>query len=124
MKQNSKTATVESAFGKKLDTPIEFTFGWTSYETPVELDAAGDGLSKEEQVRVRNTQRENRARQRAQAAAFEAAGIVRPTEENDDQLRLRNMFKTLMSSKKYTEEAARKMASDVLGIEWADDDSE
>jgi hypothetical protein len=29
------------------------------------------------------------------------------------------MFKVLMSSKKYTEEAARELAASTLGLEWA-----
>jgi hypothetical protein len=36
------------------------------------------------------------------------------------QLRLREMFTVLMSSNKYTEDAARELASNNLGIAWAE----
>jgi len=120
MQNKTKTATVETAYGKKLAEPLAFDFTFTVYESGAELQQAGDIMSLDEQVKTRNTQRENKARQQAQSAAFDAAGIVKPTAENDEQVRLKDLHKTLMLSKKYTDEQARKMASDLLGVEWAE----
>lgn len=108
-----------TAYGKKLEAPIQYDYKWTNYVSFDELSEAKDELTNAEQVKIRNTERQNNARQKALTAALEAAGIVKPTIENDDQLRLRETFKNLMSSKKYTEEAARELAAQVLGLEWA-----
>jgi LPS O-antigen subunit length determinant protein (WzzB/FepE family) len=113
------TSTATTAYGKKLDAPINYEYKWSTYANIDELRTAKDELTDEEQVKVRNTERQNNARQKALQAALDAAGIVKPTIENDEQLRLRDMFKVLMSSKKYTEEQARDLASTTLGIEWA-----
>ena len=77
-------------------------------------------MTLDEQRKQRNTDRQNNARQKALSAALDAAGIVKPNLENDEQLRLREFFKVVMSSKKYTEQQARELASTTLGIAWAD----
>lgn len=120
MKKQTKTATAKTAYGKPLDKPIDYTFEWDEYETNEELVAAKDEMTLDEQRKSRNTDRQNNARQKQLAAALDAAGIVKPNLENDEQLRLREMFKVLMSSKRYTEADARNLASTTLGIAWAD----
>ena len=120
MENKSATATVQKAYGKVLSTPITYDYSWTNYQTFEEVQTAKDELTNDEQVKVRNDERQSKARAAAQVKAFEAAGIVKPTLDTDEQLRLREMFKVLMSSKKYTEEAARALASTTLGIEWAE----
>lgn len=120
MENKSETSVAVTAYGKKLDTPISYDFAYTVYADHSELVAAKDELTADEQVKVRNTERKNNARQKALTAALDAAGIVKPTIENDDQMRLRETFKSLMSSKKYTEQAARELAAQVLGLEWAE----
>lgn len=120
MENKTATSSAATAYGQKLDAPISYDYAWTTYADFAELAAAKDELTQDEQVKVRNTERQNNARQKALQAALDAAGIVKPTIENNEQLRLREMFKTLMSSKKYSEQAARDLAAQVLGIAWAE----
>jgi hypothetical protein len=115
-KNSDSTAT--TAYGKTLETPIPYSFNWTEYADGASLAAAGDGLSIEEQVKVRNVERKSKARQAALTAALDAAGIVKPDIKNDEQLRLKEFVKVLMSSGKYTDEQARALASSTLGVEW------
>jgi hypothetical protein len=103
---------------------VPFSFTWRIYETIEEMQAAGASMTAKQQLKAVNAANKQTARQAALTAALDAAGIVRPTIENDDQLRLRNMFTVLMSSKRYSEEEARELAATNLGVEWADDDDE
>lgn len=133
MENKTDSSTAATANKKTLPTPLEYSYSWTEYQTDEELVAAKDEMTLEEQRKARNTQRLNNARQKAlqkalddAAKAFEAANgkdvpnpYLKPTLENDDQLRLKEMFKVLMSSKRYTEEAARELAAQSLGIAWA-----
>lgn len=120
MEQKEKTATAEKAYGKDLSAPLSYDYKWTEYASTDELVSAKDELTLEEQRKVRNVERQSKARQAALTAALDAAGVVKPTIENDEQLRLKEMFKVLMSSKRYDEDGARKAASTALGIEWAE----
>jgi hypothetical protein len=120
MENKTATATAEKAYGQKLDAPMSYDYAWTNYANIEEVRAAKDELTDEEQVKVRNTERQNNARQKALQAALDAAGIVKPTIENNDQLRLRETYKNLMSSKKYTEQQARELAAEVLSLTWAE----
>jgi hypothetical protein len=120
------TSVATTAYGKKLDAPISYDYKWTAYENGEALTAAKDELTLDEQVKVRNTERQNNARQKALQAALDAAGIVKPTAENDPQIGLRDMFKTLQTAKlpdgsrRYTDAQAREVASTTLGVEWAE----
>jgi|SRR6187431_438729 len=127
MKSKTGKSTVASAWGKKIPA-IPFEFQYDVYVDYPELEQAKDFLSNDEVVKVRNAQRKNNARSKKQTEILLAAGYVKPTLEDDDQLRLTEMFKVLMSSKlpdgskRYTEEAARELASTTLGVDWAEDD--
>lgn len=121
MTPKEATATAETAYGKKLDAPVNYGFKWTEYDTAQDMRAANDAMSDDEQVKTRNVERKTLARQKALAAALDAAGIVKPNAENDPQFRLREMFKVIMSGKNHTEESARALASATLGIEWEQD---
>ena len=120
MENKEATSEAKTAYGKVLDAAIKYDYKWTAYQTIAEVEAANDRLTDDETIKVRNTERQSNARQKALTAALDAAGIVKPSLENDEQLRLREMFKVLMSSKKYTEDEARTLASTTLGIEWAE----
>lgn len=126
MVEKNGTSEAKTAYGKQLATPISYDYKWTIYEDGSALVAAKDELTIDEQVKVRNTERQNNARQKALAAALDAAGIVKPTAENDPQVGLRDMFRTLQTAKtldgsrKYTDEKAREVASAMLGVEWAE----
>ena len=120
MKEVKGSSVAQTAYGKKLDTPITYDFTYNAYESGEELVNAKDELTLDEQVKVRNTERLSTARQKALQKALDDAGIVRPTIENDDQLRLKNMLAVLMSSKKFDEATARQIAADTLGLAWAE----
>jgi hypothetical protein len=119
--QKTKEAEAKVAYGRTLDEPITYAYKWTEYPDPATLAEHKDELTLEEQVKVRNVERQGKARQAALTAALDAAGIKKPTIETDEQLRLREMFKVLMSTKLYTEEKARELASQNLGgVAWAE----
>lgn len=125
MEQKTGESVATTAYGKKLDAPITYGYKWTAYETDEELVAAKDELTLEEQRKTRNTERQSNARQKALQVALDGAGIVKPTAENDDQIRLKDMFRTLMTAKvngepKYSAEQARAVASELVGVEWAE----
>lgn len=118
--QKKLEAVATTAYGKTLDAPVKYEYSWTEYPDFATLQAANDVLTNDEQVKVRNTERKAAARQKQLTVTLDALGIVKPTIENDEQLRLREMFKVLMASKIYTEDAAREMAAKTLNLTWAD----
>jgi len=126
MKQETGKSTANTAFGKKLESPLTYSYAYSTYESTDELVAAKDEMTLDEQMKSRNSDRANNARQKAYAAALDAAGIVKPTAENDPQIGLRDMFKTLQTAKladgsrRYTDEQAKEIASTNLGVEWAE----
>lgn len=122
MKEFTKNTSTSRAYNKDLATPVPFTFKWKIYETEDEMVAAGAQMSLKQQRIAVNAAAKQTARQAALTEALTAAGIVRPTIENDDQLRLKNMYTVLMSSKRYSEDEARELAANTLGIEWAEDE--
>lgn len=121
MKHHKSTATANTAYGKALATPITFDFEWDTFDG--ETDEGFKPLTLAEQVKVRNGEAKANSRSAAQSKAFTDAGIVKPTAENDPQVRLRDMFRTLQTAglpgpRKYTDEQARDMASTLIGAEW------
>jgi hypothetical protein len=122
MKTLTFTAVAEKAYGKTLATEIPYEGSFTAYENINEVRSANDMPSDATVIKWRNQERKSKARQASLTAALDAAGIVKPTIENDEQLRLRDMFKVLMSSKKYTEDAARELAATTLGLTWDEDE--
>lgn len=120
MENKTGTATAKTAYGKTLDSAITYDYKYSVYADIAEVKAANDLLTDDEIVKVRNTERQANARQKALTAALDAAGIVKPTLENSEQLQLQTVFKALMASKRYTEEAARALASQTIGVEWAE----
>jgi hypothetical protein len=140
MIDKSGSSVASTAFGNKIDPPLPYDYKWSIYADGAELVAAKDELTIDEQVKVRNTERQNNARQKALATALDNAakawteanpngGInpyVKRTAENDPQVGLRDMFKTLQTAKlpdgsrRYTDEQAKAAASQMLGVEWAE----
>lgn len=118
MENKTGTSTATTAYGKRLDSPITYEFAYQAYTSIDEVKAANDMLTDDEIVKVRNNERLTNARQKALVAALDAAGIVKPTIENDPQMQLREMFKVLMASKRYDEQTARNLAAQTLGLEW------
>jgi hypothetical protein len=119
MKKQSGKSTANTAYNQTLPTPISYGFDWEDFETADEVRAANEWPKDADVVKYINTDRKANARQKALQAALDAAGIIKPTLETDEQLRLREMFKVLMSSKRYTEDQAKDMAAQTLGLTWA-----
>jgi hypothetical protein len=113
MKEVTKEGTISEFEGKTLDTPIKFSYSFTEYETFAEMQAANDLLSNDEQVKVRNTKRENKARQAADQAAKDAAGLVKSTPENSAEVRWKNMVSLLVKDGK-TQDEAETIASTLI----------
>jgi hypothetical protein len=130
MEKKTATATADTAYGKKLETPITFDYSWTSYATVDEVRAADKWPNDRKIVKMVTAMAKAAGRSAGQAAAFEAAGIIKPTAENDPQVALKDMARTLALQKnadgtrKFTDEEVRKRASLALGIEWADEDED
>jgi hypothetical protein len=118
MKQNIYDATVKTAYGKAIE-PIPFKYSVAEYETIAEVQAASDMPTEKEILDFRNTQRVNNARSKQTTAVLLAAGYKKPTLEEDDQLKLREMYKIFIAAKN-TPDEARAKASAALNIEWAE----
>lgn len=126
MENKTGESTATTAWGVAIPA-ITYSYTFSVYETDDELVAAKDELTLTEQRKVRNNERLANARGQALQAALTAAGHVKPTAENNDQVRLRDMFRTLQTAKgpdgksrKYTDEQARELAATVTGAVWAD----
>jgi hypothetical protein len=121
MVDQKETAVAKTAWTVTLPTPIAYEFKWKTYADDAEFLATPNAaLTTEEQRKVRDNEAKNNARQQALALALKEAGYERPTAENNEQVRLKDMFKVLMTSKKYTEAQAREIAANTLGLVWAD----
>lgn len=125
MKKQTDNTEAKTAHGKTLDPPIKYEWSWTDYDSIDEVKAAGDMLSDDEVLKVRNTERATKARGKALTTALLKAGIVKPTAETDPQIALRDMVKTLLTAKdpvtgerKFTEETARAVAESTYGIKF------
>lgn len=119
MKTTKFSGVIENAYGKKLDAPITFDAEFDAFETKAEVEKANELLKDEEVVDFRNAQRKANARQKAMQAALDAAGIVKPTLENDEQLRLRKMYDIFVANGS-TPEEARANAAAALNLVWSD----
>ena len=119
MKTELFESVAEVAHGKKLVKPIPYSGAFEVYDSYAEVVSANDLLSEKEVVDTRNRERRASARAKALQAALDAAGIVKPTLENDEQLRLKKMYEIFVASKKSHDEA-RALASAALGITWND----
>jgi hypothetical protein len=118
MKKETFSGTIEQAYGKSLDTAISYEAEYNLFESAAELRQANEWPSDSDIVKFKNAQAKANARQKATVAALDAAGIIKPTLENDEQLRLREMVKILVAAGK-SEAESRTLASATLGIEWA-----
>lgn len=136
MKTVNFTGTMKNAHGVKLTklklkdgSPVTFKSldyagDYKQYESKDEMIAAEGFPSDEDIVAWRNTLVKNAARAKAANNALDAANVQKPDLENDEQLRLKSMLKVLLADGKKTEAEARAIASQVLGIEWADEDED
>ncbi len=105
MKTETLTGTIESAYGKKLDAPVKYSGTFEAYENVGEVRSASDMPSDDEVVSFRNTQKRNNTRQRLMQEALDKAGIVKPTFENSEELRYKNIYDALIAAGKSVTEA-------------------
>lgn len=117
MKTITETTVAKNAYNKPLDKPVKFEFSYDAYESHGELVTAKDEFTNDEQVKERNSQRKQAALAAARQAALDAAGIVRPTLENDTLLQLQTVYKVYIAKGK-SESEARALASGAIGEEW------
>ena len=119
MKSEKFSGVMENAYGKKLDTAISFEGTYDALETYSEAKEKNELPTEQEVVDFLNTKRKANARQKSMQAALDAAGIIKPTLENDDQLRLKKMYDVLIANGSSPDEA-RTTAATVLGLKWAE----
>jgi hypothetical protein len=113
------TVTELPKFAKGFELTFVGTFD--AYDDISEVKAANDMPSDKEIVDFRNTQRRNNARTKAQNAQVEAVGLIEPSMENDDQIRLKAVYDSIMAGKKKTHEEARALAAATVEAEWDDE---
>ena len=133
METKTGTSECKTAHGRSITTykdkdgnPLsEFTYEFT-YEAysedkagEAELVADNNQLTLAEQVKVRNAEKVSNARAKQLAIELANRGVVKPDAKNDPQVLLKDIFDKLMITKLYDVEGARKMATQVTGIEWA-----
>lgn len=130
MVRKTKVAISYSAFGKKVKKPFKVQYSWDAYKTFADVKEAKAELSEKGHLKAVNAAEQAKARAEALTAAYTAAGYVKDTAATSEQIRLKDMFKTLMLSKapdgspKYTEQRAREIAAELVGAEWESDDVE
>lgn len=118
METKTGKASVGSAYGIKLDKPIEFSFKYQALNTPEEVRAAQEWPSDADIVEIVNVARANNARQKEQKVVLEAAGYKQPTLKDSEVLQLRTIYRSLMASKRYTHQQAVELAATTLQTSW------
>jgi len=117
MKTEKFKGKIENAYGKPLAVALPYEAEFDSFESIAEVNAANAYPKDADIVDFLNAKAKANARQKGMQVALDAAGIIKPTLENDGQLRLRSMLKILVAAGK-TEDEAKALASATLGIEW------
>jgi hypothetical protein len=115
MKTETLKGTIESAFGVKLPSALEYAGSFEAYENSGEVRAANDMPSDDEVVSFRNTQRRNNKRQSLMTDALEVAAkawsgtgtnpYVKPTLETSSDLRFKVIYDALIAAGKSEQEA-------------------
>jgi len=138
----SGKAKANRAYGKPLDSftkadgspvvsEVEYGYSWSEYADVESMQEAKEELTLAQQLKVVNAARKTTARQAANALAIIAAGVIKPTAENDSQIRLKSVFTGIyaknISKGMSAEDAradARTRAAELLDEAWDDDDDE
>lgn len=118
MEQKTGKASVGSAYGVKLDKPIEFEYKYAAFTQPQEVRDAGEWPSEKDIMEYANVARANNARQKEQKVVLEAAGYKQPTLKDSEVLQLRTIYRSLMASKRYTHQQAVDLAATTLQTSW------
>ena len=119
----------KNAAGESMPEQISYDFEWHEYEDEQTMVDAKDELTLKEQRKVRNNERKTTARQAANTVALDLLGVVKPDMKNDPQLRLKSVYSGLYAQNvadgmddETAKLEARKLASTLLKIEWADEE--
>ncbi len=122
-------ATAKTAYGVKI-APLTYSFGWNEFTTKDEAVSLDKWPSDDDILKRLNEDAKANASSTERNKAFELAGFVKPTAENSDDIRIKDMVKTMLTSKlpngqpRFTPEQARKIAADTLGIELTEESAE
>ncbi len=127
MKTTKFDGTIESAYGRKLEqnkfeegkspvSSIKYSSAFEEVENLAEVPEDEKPNDKDLLALVNNTRKAN-ARQKAIQDALTSAGVIKPTLEDDVELQIAGMVKSLVASKKYNEEQARQLAKQMLGVQ-------
>jgi hypothetical protein len=119
MKTEAFDGVIENFYGKPLPTALTYATSYDKFENADEVRAANSWPKDSDVVDFVNARAKATARQKAMQAAVDAAGIIKPTLENDDQMKLREMARILVAAGK-SEQEARDIASATLGLSWED----
>ncbi len=127
MKTTAFDGKIENAYGRSLEqnkfsegsTPVKVINYKTTFdelESLAEVPEDEKPNDKDILALVNNTRKAN-ARQKAIQDALTNAGVIKPTLEDDVELQIAGMVKSLVASKKYNEEQARQLAKQMLGVQ-------
>lgn len=105
---------MENAYGTKLPKPLAFEGSFDAFSTYDEIPEK-ELPSQDEILNFVNGKTKANARQKSMNAVLTANGIEKPTLQDSPELRVNNLVKTLVASGKYTEDAAREVAKQILG---------
>jgi hypothetical protein len=115
MKAESFKGVIENAYGEPLKTPLTFSGSFEKLEKGDEIPAK-EQPDSEEILNYVNSKRKANSRQKAMQSVLDAAGIEKPTLENNVDLQVKTMVKSLVASGKYNEEQATTFAKTALGL--------
>lgn len=107
---------IENAYGKVLPTPIKYEGEFEELVKGDEIPAK-ENPDADELLDYVNNKRKANARQKAMAAALQAAGIVKPEVGEDMEFTFKQMVKILLATGK-DEATARQMANANLGTSY------
>lgn len=111
MKTEKFTINIDTAYGKKLETPIRnVPVSYEAFVDMAEVKEKNAFPSDAEVVKYLNAKEKASARAKATTAALEAAGIEKPTLESSAELRWKNIFNALVAGK-VDEDTAREQAN-------------
>lgn len=107
----TKNATAETAYGEALATPISFSYDYVALESLEEVPQ-DEQPSTKQILNLVNSLRNATARNKAQAVAFDAAGIKAPSVDPAESRR--RMLVKVLVAEGATQEVAEQMADTML----------
>jgi hypothetical protein len=108
----TKTATASTAYGEELDAPITFSYSYASLTSMDEVPS-DERPTEKQMLNLVNSLRNATARNKAQAVAFDNAGIKAPSVDPAESRR--KILLKILIAEGATVEQAEKMADNMLG---------